>query len=162
MDHNWGHGRCQLILPGGDVDQYGPDISTALVAAVPAQFRGLDTAKLGPQDVPVGTIDSIYRDLFGFSTGHPPDTDEPHLDGFTATARELKDSAPATGMTIPNSTIPKLSTRRWSYFPTCALPCGRLLAGPKCRGEMNKCPTASASCSSCDSGWMRPARSKKH
>ena len=73
-DHNWGPERCQLMLLQGDVEQYGRDISAALVAAVPDEFNGLETPKLQSQAIPIGTIDSVYRDLFGFTTGHPPNT----------------------------------------------------------------------------------------
>ena len=115
-DHNWGHGRCQLLLAEGDVERYGPDISAALVAAVPAQFHGLETAKLEPQVVPVGTIDSIYRDLFGFSTGHPPDT---HEEWARIGSGALCFASSGYAIYDPSGALTaRMSEFRDSYYPT--------------------------------------------
>ena len=72
--HDWGYAKCQLMLPESDVKQYGPSISQVLLAAVPDGFRGVTAAELEPKEIRVNTIDSVYRDTYGFPSGHPPVT----------------------------------------------------------------------------------------
>lgn len=104
------------MLPEEDVKQYGSSVSQALVSAVPDGFLGITAAELEPTEVPVGTIDSIYRDLFGFATGHPPTTlaewasvDESTL-CYASSGFVIYDAAGALSE--------RMSEFRESYYPT--------------------------------------------
>jgi len=62
------------MFPEPDVKQYGLSIYQTLLSAVPDGFREVIATELEPREIVVGTIDSIYRGLYGFPNGHLPVT----------------------------------------------------------------------------------------
>ena len=71
-DHDWGLGRCRLLLPDRDVSEYGKVIETALATAVPNDYLGFPREVLRPETIRVTSIDNVYRELCRLT--HPPDT----------------------------------------------------------------------------------------
>ena len=73
-DHDWGPGKCQLLLSEQDIATYGSSISQALEAAIPDELLGIDTAKLQPKTIRISTIDAVYRNFH--ESAYPPVTIE--------------------------------------------------------------------------------------
>ncbi len=71
-DHDWGLGRCRLLLPDGEVSTDVTAIETVLAAAVPDDYLGFPREILRPETIRVTTIDDAYRELWRLT--HPPNT----------------------------------------------------------------------------------------